>query len=112
MARLRLIGASAVLVASAACIPIAADGAFRAQGEIVGSFPACELQLFSSTRGGEPIERVKVSGAFHETFVVAPHPSTYRLDLWCNGGVRRSLTVDYGGAVTYEKPVQFGKVAL
>jgi hypothetical protein len=112
MARLAPIGGLTLLVvATAACIPIAADGAFRAQGDILSS-ASCELQLFASNGGAEPIERVKVAGAFQETFVVAPYRSTYRLDLLCNGAVQRSLAVDYGGTVTYEKPVQFGKVAL
>ena len=72
MARLRLIAGLMILVSTAACIPIAADGAFRAQGEIVGSSAVCELRLFRGNAMAEPIERVKVSGAFQETFVVAP----------------------------------------
>jgi hypothetical protein len=100
-----------LLVATTGCTPIAADGAFRVQGEILGG-SSCELRLFSSRRGTEPVERIRVAGAFQETFVVAPYPANYRLDLLCNGAVRQSLAIDYGGAVTYEKPVQLGKVAF
>src|SRR2546423_5920658 len=96
----------------AACIPIAADGAFRAQGEIVGSADPCELQLFREGQHGAPLQRQKVSGTFLETFVVAASPVTYRVDLWCNGSVRRSVTVRYEGAAIFEKPAQVGKVAL
>ena len=101
-----------IAVALAACISIAADGAFSAQGEIAGSSNPCELQLFREGQHGAPLQRQKVSGAFLETFVVAPAATTYRVDLWCNGSVRRSLTIRYEGAATYEKPIQFGKVAL
>jgi len=95
-----------------ACIPIAADGALRTQGEIVGASNPCELQLFREGERGAPLQRLRVSGTFLETFVVAPTATTYRVDLLCNGSVQQSRAVRYEGAATYERPVQFGKVAL
>jgi len=108
----RLVLATLLSAMSAtACIPIAADGAFRAQGEIVGTSKPCDLLLFREGERGAPLQRQLVSGAFLETFVVAPSATTYRVDLWCNGSVQQSRTVRYEGAATYEKPIQFGKVA-
>lgn len=112
MSRLPALSALVTAASVAACIPIAADGAFRVQGEIVGTSKPCELQLFRDGRKGTPLQSQRVSGTFLETFVVAPSVTTYRVDLWCNGSVQRSLTVRYEGATTYEKPAQFGKVAL
>jgi hypothetical protein len=110
MGRLPVIAGAITLFGIVGCIPMAADGAFRVHGEIVGA-SVCELQLFD-TQARELLQRVKVSGAFRETFVVAPGPRAYRLDLSCNGGTKRSVLVEYGGAVTYDKPIDLGKVAL
>lgn len=79
-------------------------------GEVEG-FATCELQLFEA-HGRNPLQRVTVSGAFRETFVVSARPYTYRLDIACAGLVRQSVLVRYGEAVIYEKPINLGKVAL
>ena len=112
MSRLPALSAVVTAASVAACIPIAADGAFRVQGEILGTSDLCELQLFRDGQRGTPLQSQKVSGAFLETFVVVSSATTYRVDLWCNGSVQRSLTVRYEDATTYENPARFGKVAL
>ena len=94
-----------------ACAPVGGDGAFRVEGEIVGVSDACDLAVFRGSER-EPIDRQKVSGAFLETFVVAPTPQTYRVDLRCRGEVVRSLRVDYQGPATYRVPASLGRVIL
>lgn len=108
--RLLIVASAAALLGGAGCVPVAADGAFQAQGEVEG-FASCELQLFE-VDGRDPLQRVTVSGVFRETFVVSARPHTYRLAVVCGGTVRQSVWVRYGETVVYEKPINLGKVAL
>jgi hypothetical protein len=103
----RAIGAALCCALASCIVPVAADGAFIVEGSVTPrpSSQDCELQLLDGSGGAKPLSTRAVTGAFRETFVVAPYPAAYRIRTICNGQVVHLVHVRYGTEVTYATPV-------
>jgi hypothetical protein len=68
--------------------------------------------LLSRADGVTPLQAVRVTDSFVETFVVAPYPKEYRVELVCSGAVKGARIVRYGSEVGPGERVQLEYDAL
>jgi hypothetical protein len=88
------------------------DGAFRISGSITPAAQSCEVALFTESGTEMQFTRRKVRGEFHDDFTVAPSSSTYIVSVFCDGILRKSMTVRYGSETKAGQLVSLGEIAF
>lgn len=100
----------------ASCFPfVVADGFFSVSGEILNDknehLNNCSIELHT-LNSSTAFDSSTVKSKFQRTFVVAPYRNAFNLLIKCPEYKDYKIIVDYGGSVTYSKPLTLGIIKM